>query len=224
MIVGALLIVGGCWLFFSDSPHAESARVASLPVVQPGSVRELPSTTAVLLEGQLMAREALGPEGFVVYEKEQYLRTETEGASKGTERWQALSVPGVLIGVASNGAAVPVCNRDYAIASPPHQWQSDVLPSYRDLLHSTLRLRGFKSGDQLTVDGHVLGSPASGTQCLEAKTIFGGGQHAYVEHIRQGVLVFKLVGALFATFGGVLLAVGWWLRRRLRPKRRQVSH
>lgn len=219
LILGALLIAGGCWLFFSDSPHAESKRTANLPAVQPRSVRELPPNTAILLEGQLVAREAIGPEGFVVYETERYLRTETEGASKGTQRWQALSAPRVLIGLERDGADVSVCNRDYTIVNPPHQWQSDVLPRSRDLFHSTIRLRGFKSGDELTVDGRVVGSSSNGTRCVEAKAIFFGGQHAYVEHVRQGVIVFKVVGAVFATLGGVMFALGGWLRSRRTAKR-----
>lgn len=223
LVVGALLIASGCWLLLSDLPHAESKRTANLPAVQPRSVRQLPSNTAILLEGQLVAREALGPEGFVVYEKERFLRTETEGASKGTQRWQALSIPRALIGVALNGVEVPVCNRDYAIANPTQRWQSDVLPTSRDLFHSTIRLRGFKSGDELTVDGRVVGSPSNGAQCIEAKLIFGGGPQAYLASVRQGVLVFKVVGGTFATLGGVIFALGWWLRRRLTPKRRPAS-
>lgn len=150
LIVGATLIAGGCWLLLSASPHAESARAAKLSVVQPLSARESSSNTEVLLEGHLLAREALGPEGFVVYEKEQYLRTETEGAAKGKQQWQALSVPRASISVELNGSAMPVCNRDYAIANPPQRWQSDAMPMSRDLLHSTVRLRGFKSGDEVT--------------------------------------------------------------------------
>ncbi|HKO53474.1 MAG TPA: hypothetical protein VJV79_37450 [Polyangiaceae bacterium] len=223
LVVGASLIASGCWLFLSDSPHTESKRTASLPAVQPASVRELPSNTAILLAGRLLAREALGPQGFVVYEKERYLRTETEGASKGKQQWLAISVPRSLIGVELNGAQVPVCNRDYSIQSPPQRWQSEVLPTSRDLFTSTIRLRGFKSGDELTVDGRVVGSPSIGTQCIEAKSIFGGGPRAYQESVRHGIIVFKVVGTIFAVLGGVMLGIGWWLWRRLSAKRGRVS-
>jgi hypothetical protein len=215
LIVGALLVAAGCGLFFSGSPQAQVRRVESLRIVEPSAFLELPSGTAVLLEGSLVPREPLGPEGFVVYEKERYLRTETEGASKDKQQWLALSVPRALIGVERNGKAVPVCNRDYTMSNKPHRWQSDVLPTTRDLFDSTIRLSGFKTGDGLTVDGRVVGSLSTGTQCIEAKTVFGGGHQAYVEAIRHGLVVFKVVGGVFAALGAVMLAIGWTLRLRL---------
>jgi len=219
IVVGALLIIGACFLFLSDSPRAEIERTANLPAVQPSAARELPLNTAVLLEGHLKAHEPLGPEGFVIYEKERFLRTETQGASKDKQQWQALSVPRPLVGVELKGAELPVCNRDYTIINPPQRWQSDVVPTSRDLLHSTTRLRGFKSGDALTVDGRIVSAAASAARCVEAKAIFGGGQQAYRDSVRQDVVVFKVVAAVFAVLGGLMLAAAGWLHSRFRSKR-----
>lgn len=218
LIVAALLIAGGTWLFFSDSARAEITRVEGVRAVEPRTFFELGAGTPALLEGSLVPREPLGPEGFVIYEKERYLRTETEGASKGTQRWMSLSVPRALIGVGRNDGVVPVCNRDFTMSNLPHHWQSDVLPTTRDFFDSTIRLSGFKTGDELTVDGHVVGSLSSGTQCIQAKAIFGGGHRAYVEAVRQGVVVFKVVGGVFVGLGVVMLAVGSIVRFRLLRK------
>ena len=218
--IGALLTGVGCWLSLSDSPDAESRRTANLSIIQPKAVGDLPPNTAFLLEGELVAREALGPDGFVVYEKERFLRKETEGANRGKEQWQALSVPRPLIGVELNGVRVSVCNRDYGIENPLQRWQSDVLPTSRDLFHSTIRLRGFKALDPLTIDGRAVGSASNGTQCIEAKTIFGGSPQAYRESVRQGIVVFKVVGALFGALGCLMVVTSWRLRRRRRPSRR----
>ena len=220
LIVGAVLIGVGCWLSLSDSPNAENRRTASLPVMQPKAAFDLPPNTALLLEGKLVAREALGPEGFVVYEKEQFLRTETEGANRGKEQWQALSVPRPLIGVELDGARVSVCNRDYTLSNPLQRWQSDVLPTSRDLFHSTVRLRGFKALDPLTIDGRVVGLASNGTQCIEAKTIFGGSPQFYRESVRPGIIAFKVVGAIFGALGTLMVVTGWRLRRRRSPSRR----
>jgi hypothetical protein len=220
LLLGAVSTVSGAWLLLSGAARAEIVRTENLRAVDPRELQGLPAGTQILLEGNLLPQEALGPEGFVIYEKERFLRTETEGASKDTQRWMQLAVPRASIAVEQSGAVVPVCNRDYTMSNLPHRWQSEVLPSSRDFFHSTIRLSGFKTGDLLSVDGSVVGAPASGARCIQAKAVFGGGRRAYLESVRHGVVVFQVVGGVFSALGIVLLGIGWVLRKKLSRRAR----
>lgn len=56
-------------------------------------------------------------------------------------------------------------------------------------------------------------APGAGARCIEAKAIFAGTPTEYLESVRQGVMVFKVVGALFAGFGALALGLGlFWPR------------
>jgi len=207
---GAALLGLGCWLFVSDSAEDEVRRVSGLSTVDSAAFSGLPSKTATLVVGRLIAREPIGPEGFVVYQKEQYLRTETQGASKDRQQWMTLSVPQPLIAVGDGVTVVPVCNRDYSMANRPHRWQSDVLPTWRSVGDATIRLSGFKAGDSLCVDGVVGASPnADAARCIEAKAIFAGTPSEYVESVREGVMALKIVGSVLAGLGALVLGLGF---------------
>jgi hypothetical protein len=216
LILGSLLCGAGAWLLFSRAQSREVTRVAGLERVEPGRFRQLPVGAEVLLEGRLVAREPLGPEGFVAYTEQYFLRRETEGADRGREEWGERSVPRPLIAVEQGGQVVELCNRDYSLLRLPHDWQSDTTLRSGDLLHEgTLRRRGFKVSDALTVDGRVQASDAK--SCILAKAVSGGDALAYVAEQREGVVALRVVGAVFAGLGAILLAIGALLRRAKKP-------
>ncbi|MGC4093718.1 MAG: hypothetical protein QM756_38620 [Polyangiaceae bacterium] len=203
LALSLLLIGGGAWLAFGNGQADEAERVAQLQSMQASAIESTPPGAPLLLGGRLVAREAIGPEGFVVYTKESYLRTETQGATKDRQQWLTLSVPTPLIALEAGGVTVPICNRSYAVANPLHRWQSDVIPTWRSVGDATIRLSGFKAGDSLTVDGRV-----TSARCVEAKTVFGGTASEYRDYVRHGIVVFRVVGGVFAALGAVALAIG----------------
>ncbi|HET9954555.1 MAG TPA: hypothetical protein VFQ61_08620 [Polyangiaceae bacterium] len=213
----AAVFVGvGGWLFFVASADAaeEARRADTTSRSEATDFPRLTPGTATLLVGELVAREPVGPQGFVAYQKESYLRTATQGASKGRTEWMTLSVPPPLIAVKRGDVFVPICNRDYAMSNRPHRWQSDTIPVWRSVGDSTIRLSGFKAGDALTVDGVVTRSSADGAEpCLRAKAIFAGAPTEYVAELRSGVKTTKIVGAILAGFGLLALALGRVLGR-----------
>ncbi len=222
--IGSLLFLGGAWLGLNQGQKKEVARVTALDNITPLELQGLASGTEVLLEGHLVARDAPGPQGFVAYREEYYLRTDSEGASKGHQRWGENHVPRPLIGVEQAGHVANVCNRDYVMANPLHQWQSDEFPRASDFSQrraATIRRHGFKAGDPMTIDGRVSGAGAS--KCLEARAVFGGDHLAYIEDREEGVLVFRIVGAVFAFIGAVALFIGGLLERSLRKKLRKLE-
>ncbi len=222
--IGSLSFLGGAWLGLSQGQQEEVARVTALDNVTPRMLRDVAPGTEVLLEGRLVARDALGPQGFVAYTEAYYLRTESSGASKGQQRWGQRDVPRPLLGVEQEGHVAHVCNRDYVMVNLLHTWQSDEFPREADFSlrrEATIRRQGFKPGDPMTIDGHVSGDGAA--KCLEARRVFGGDHLAYIDNQRQGVLVFRIVGAVFACIGAAALAIGGLLERSLRKKLRALD-
>jgi hypothetical protein len=115
-----------------------------------------------------------------------------------------------LRGIEQGGHLVEVCNRDYSLLGLTHHWQSDTTLRSGDLLHEpTTRRHGFKVGDALTVDGRVT---AAARSCIVAKAVSGGDHLAYIDAQRAGAVVLRVVGAVFAGLGGLLLAVALALR------------
>lgn len=214
--LGALFVLVGVWVFFWGSAEAEedSRRAEAALASPPSEFARLAPGTATLLAGKLAAREAVGPEGFVVYRKESYLRTEKSGASKDQTVWMTLSVPPPLIAVASANALVPICNRDYGMLRPPQRWQSDAVPTWRSVGDATVRLTGFKVGDSLTADGIVRRtSEGSAATCLQTKAIFGGSPSEYLATLRAGARTARIVGGVLAAFGLLALILGRVLGR-----------
>lgn len=214
--LGVALLGGGAWLFFSPGQADEVERVAALPRAAPADLERAADGAAALVEGRLAPRGRLNPQGLAVYEEEYFVRQETEGASRGRNVWSSRSVLREPIGVERDGQLVPLCNSDYLLVGPPHAWQSDEVPRAghwgRD---ATLRRRGFKPGDWLTVDARL--ARGSAPACLHAKAIFGGDAAGYLEEQRRGVVTLRIVGGVFAGLGALAFGVGLALRRG--PKR-----
>ena len=211
LLVGAILLATGTWLLFTRAQSEELKRVTTLERVELARFQQLPVGASALLEGRLLAREPLGPQGFVAYTEEYFLRRESEGASKGREQWGSRAVPRPLIALERDGHVVDVCNRDYSLLRLAHDFQSDTTLRSGDLVHEpTTRRRGFKVGDALTVDGRVMAGAAR--SCIAAKAVSGGDPRAYIDAQREGGIVLRVVGAVFAGLGVLLLAVAIALR------------
>ena len=92
-----------------------------------------------------------------------------------------------------------------------HDFQSDTTLRSGDLVHEpTTRRRGFKVGDALTIDGQVMAGAVR--NCIAAKAVSGGDPLAYIDSQREGVVALRVVGAVFAGLGALLLAVAIALR------------
>ncbi|MDP3068661.1 MAG: hypothetical protein Q8N18_00150 [Opitutaceae bacterium] len=215
VVAGALLAGLGGWLLTTDFAERDAARVAELPQVLPEKFQGLVPGQSVLLEGMLASSEPVGPQGFIVYRREQFNGFEESGVNQGQRKWLGLGTVTPAIAIGAGAASVAVSNRDYRLNTEPHVWMSDVTPRYVSVFDATERLLGFKAGDRVTVDGRVVAGLGDrrAPQRIEATVLFGGGAAAYVESVRGGVLVVKIVGAVFLGLGALLMGVcGWWLR------------
>jgi len=190
----------GIWTMMDDSARIDAERVAKLPAVEARQLRNRVGS-AVLLEGKLGEQATKAPEGFIAYQQESYLRTETEGASRGTERWQSVGTVKPELRVGKDDDWIVVAAETYRLDTPPHFWKTDVLPRYVSVQEATQRYRGFKAGDVVTVDGVVTGSGV-----LQATVLFGGNAAAYRASAVQGIATAKIVGGILTGFG-VLLAI-----------------
>jgi hypothetical protein len=215
--LGLVALSGGLWAFFGRGKEEAAARVAHLPRVSSRQLEHQSPGAELLLEGALVAREPLGPQGFAVYREQAYRLTETEGAAKGRERWNDRSVPQTLLAVSDGTTTVPLCDRDYQVAGALHRWQSDVSLRSGDLFHDpTIRRTGLKPGDRVTADGRVV--VEGDERCLKATTVFGGTATAYAEAQRTHVTAVKIIGAAFSAVGLVLLALGGLVARSKRRR------
>lgn len=216
LAAGILLAGGGAWMLLTDSAARDAGRAAALPRVTPEELLQLPDGAAILLEGRLVAREPLGPQGFVAYRRERYLRTETSGTNEGRDEWMSLGTVTPAIAVEQGASVVEVDNRDYGLRSAPHRWQSDPFPSNTSPDKATERLSGFKAGDSVTVDGRIVAGQ-DGPHRVLATVLFGGDTSAYLASLREGIVTLKIVGAIFLGFGALLTLAGGWWWKSVRP-------
>ena len=207
---GVALALGGGWLFQSDFAARDAARVAALPRVDPAGLQQQTPGTALLLEGELVAREPVGPSGLVAFHRERFSGFESSDSDQRKERWSRVETVRPVIAITSGGAEADVANRDYRLDSWLHSVRTDDAPRRHGMFEGPERFLGFKAGDRVTADGRVVegtaGQPAA--RRLEIMVLFGGGAEAYVKSTRAGILVPKIVGGVFAAFGVLMMAVG----------------
>ena len=218
LLVGALLVGGGVWLLLSDSAAEDVKRATALPHPPLSELAALPAGTALLVEGQLVAREKPGPQGFLVYRQDRFVRKHTSGAQKGQEEWKTMSTVTPPFALQQNEVVIEVTSRDYVMKNWPHSWKSDVVPRYRSMSDYSERIFGFKAGDRVLVDGQLVAGRASGKPTLVISALAFGDRQAYLEDLRGGILALKIVGAVFAGLGLVLLTVVALWRRAVRRR------
>jgi len=208
----------GLWLLVDDSSQRDVARAAALPAIDAAAVAQQAAGTAVLLEGRLVAVGPVGREGFVAFEHERYLGTEQSGANKGRARWMQLPTEAPPVAVESGGVRAAIVNSGYGLRSEPHQWQSSELPFYNSIGDCTERLRGFKVGDGVTVDGRVVmiavEGGAAGVRVIEATVLAGGDRAAYLADLRSGIMTTRILGGIFTGLGVLVTFIGFRLFRR----------
>lgn len=212
---GGLMLAGGIWMLLSEGPAKNAARVAALTRTDPAGLRLIAPGSPALLEGRLVAREPAGPQDFVAFHRERFLRVESEGASKGKEVWNRTGTVRPKLAVEAGGTTIEIANQDYRLDTWPHHGRTDVVPRAPNLFESTERYLGFKAGDLVTFDGHVVaaeGRPGTPPR-FAATVLFGGNASAYLASARTGIMTLKIVGAIIGGFGVLLLlAGGLWLR------------
>lgn len=218
VLLGALF--GGAGGLLRGSLGAEAAAqrdaLAAAPVVDAGALATLntfPPGTRVLAEGRI-ATAAAAPHGLVVFVLEQYAGTETAAPDKGRPRWRELARHAPAFTLQMKGTALPVAAGAYALQAPPHERAPDGGPvagaqriDLRLLDLSTRRVRGFATGDAVTVDATVAVA-GDGTRVLQPLRLAGGDIASYRAARAAGVAALPLIGALFLAAGALLLALG----------------
>lgn len=218
LVLGLLMASLGIWLLTTDSARKDAERIAALPRGTPGGLSTVANDTVVLVEGRLVPRVTVGPQGFVAYHRESFRRTEDSGPGKGREAWTRVETMTPEIAIEGGGETVTVANRNYRLEAWPHTWRSDPVPRNLTLLPSTERILGFKAGDIITIEGTVRrASGSSGAPRLDAVAVRGGDAVAYVQAARDGIGVFRVVGYLFTGLGLLFVGAGVlglrWARR-----------
>lgn len=208
----------GIWLLTTDSARGEAERIAALPRSTPGGLSTVANDTVLLVEGRLVPRVTVGPQGFVAYHRESFRRIGDSGSGKGREEWTRVETVTPEIAIEGGGGTVSVANRNYRFEAWPHTWRSDPVPRNLPLWLSTERILGFKAGDLITIEGAVRrASGGSEAPRLDAVAVRGGDAAAYVQAARAGVGVFKVVGYIFTGLGVFFTGAGVlglrWARR-----------
>lgn len=200
--LGVVFLALGIFFLIDDSPQRDAERVESLASIDTGSLRSRSIGEVLLVQGHLAASNRAVFREFVACVRDRYDGEETSGASKGREKWTRIETLAPPLEIEAARGTIEIANSGYELRSPPHVWR-DLNP-LGDLVSSRgERASGFVVGDEVTVEGRV-----TEARTLEAVMLFGGRRAAYLESLRSGIVVARILGGVFTGVGGVLALVG----------------
>lgn len=232
IVLGALFAGVGLLLRgpLAASAAEESDALWAAPVVDARSLSDVSIGTRVLAHGRI-ATATEAPHGLVAFVRQQYEGTDEQSApNKKRPRWRELARHTPALQLDIEGRSVSVAAGAYELELPPHERAPEGGPVASTLRFdlrlvdlSTQRVRGFATGDAVTVDGAIAAGAEGGAnvaRVLQAQRLFGGDVTAYRNARAAGADVLPLIGAIFTPLGLAVLALGGvllWRARRAQP-------
>ncbi|HEC22110.1 MAG TPA: hypothetical protein ENI95_04230 [Chloroflexi bacterium] len=214
--VGAfLLLCFGAFLAFVISPRQalEWRRVNNLPQLDAEAYAALPAGEEALITGTLQGNQALTDDGLVAYIREIWEVEPPDPDSeseepKGAWRLEEKAAPALTIAI-SGGTVITVPNADPSFAGNLHETLAtgpgplSARDGDRSLPDGSVRTRGFRDGDLIT----VLGRKAS-TGDLIPERLFAGDRVQLVEHIQSGARAAFTAGLVMIACAPLVLIGG----------------
>lgn len=222
--LGALFLLVGVGLLLWGNAQAQAIeQAASGPVVHSvAELSQLPSGTAVKLEGKLAERNPLLERDLVAYISSQYRGERCVTPTPDNDNfddfpqceaiWVEVNRETPLLWLDLADGRAQLANRDYRLEQPTVAWQSTEAL----VKDQTLRYEGFKINDPVFIQGMVA-STGPDNPTLTTQFIFGGDSAAYFAGQRSSNSVLFLLGAVFTTVGAVCAGIGgaiWWNGRK----------
>ncbi len=205
--------------------EAECGTLRGLPDFDGAALESPIPETAVVVTGVLQGQDAVAdPNGLLLHVEEVWnLRWNDSEGSEGWEGdWERVlfRLPPCTVRAARGDVALAAA-ADVPFDGVPWEFVTRLPDGGREVdgvREGTVRRRGFKAGDRLTVVGVVQQAG------IRPQRYFGGDRAGLEQHLSQQVLGLRLVGGVFSLVGLALaIAAGaLWGRRRSGALRRAV--
>ena len=187
------------------STGREIARAERLPRLAAGELGARPAGTEVLVEGRIDDRTPIVFRTYVAYEREEYRDRERSG-SGGTDWFRDERVTPPLVLDLSPGI-VRVANDGYHLGNTPVRWQESTILTWDSARgEGTKRYRALERGDAVVAIGTVIDD--AGGRAIAAELVTRGTRATYIADARRLVRIFTVLGAILASIGVLVLALG----------------
>lgn len=210
---GLVFTVAGLLILFVAVPSttARSREVDTLAVVTPASAATHAAGTRVLLEARIASDAPERYRDFVAFRRREFKGWKEEGGRR-TEQWDTKEVVAPALVLGDDAVRIAIAAADYEMSAEPHTWRSSNTLERTLLGPTTQEVVGFRRGDAVTADG-VLERNAN-VIGIRITTLAGGSAVTYRASLRESVQALRIVGAVFACVGTIMLAAGLYVLRR----------
>jgi hypothetical protein len=218
--IGLVFILLGIFAGFIQAKRTleEAGSINSLPSLDWQSLESAIPGTAVIFTGILEENNtAADVGGLVIYTEEvwavQYNDSEGSEGWEGSWNWLNTYLPDT--GVSMNGGTVMITQgQDVVIEQTLHEFKLAVPRDGREvdgIKEGSIRHRGFKAGDEITVVGEKEDAAVS------AARIFGGNRAALEQYLANQVSGLRITGVVLGLAGLALIIVAFILAYRRQP-------
>ena len=218
-IIGLFFIVLGFYAFFIQAKRTlqETVSISHLPESNMQTlVNTLPGTTVIFTGILEENNQAADIGGLIIYIKEIWSISynDSEGSEGWEGSWKRLDVFVPVNSIAIQGGSVLITKGpNLTIDQTLHEFKIDVPRKGREvngIKEGSLRHRGFKSGDQITVVG------IKDSQVIIAERIFGGNRADLERYLTYMVSGLRTVGIIFCLVGVALIGTAAFFIYHLR--------
>ena len=218
--IGLIFIVLGIFasLIQANRTMDEAGSIRSMPAFDLQAIESAIPGTAVIFTGILDENVAFADVGgLIIYIEEvwavKYNDSEGSEGWEGSWDWQNTLLPDT--GVIVNGEKVMITKgQDVVIDQALHEFKLAVPRDGREvegIKEGSLRHRGFKAGDEITVVGEK--EDAS----VVAVRVFGGNRAALEQYLANQVTGLRITGVVLGLVGLALIIVAFILANRRQP-------
>ncbi len=218
--IGLIFILLGIFAGFIQAKRTleEAGSISSLPSFDWQSLENAAPGTAVIFTGILEENNSdADVGGLIIYIEEiwsvKYNDSEGSEGWEGSWDWQNSFLPDTGVTV-SGGKVMITKGQDVVIDQTLHEFKLAVPRDGREvegIREGSLRHRGFKAGDEITVVGEKEAA------AIAVVRVFGGNRAALEQHLANQVSGLRITGVVLGLAGLALIIVAFILAYRRQP-------
>jgi hypothetical protein len=208
-VVGLLLLAVGAYIILIQSPKQEREwrRIEAFQELDKARYAAVPPGEQVVLTGRLQDNSTRTRYELVAFEVHEWdVSTDDEGDESGSWRTLEVNVPALVLsiqgGVIKTIAATPSMGGEMHEFIEPTYSRTTATYKNRSLSDGSIRVRGFRNRDLVTVVGR---KTADGD--LQPERLHGGDRPSLVAVLRGNVLALRILGGVLMLIGVVALVI-----------------